>query len=370
VIDLEQVKSECEFLKTQTPGHGYFTWSHQKQGTPNSNQILKVASDILNTQSAVVTQPTVVVSQPVAVSPVDTGKTILAFYSYSWSKWHPNSYKIPTLVDGYKKIGLSAATFAFVTSDGAQNLSATVQENIQDMIDYVKLGGHLIISCGGAMSPWIETTMSVDRMVTLLTDLIKRTGAKGLDLDVEGTALHNTADVDKLNKAVSQVQKNIPGLYVSYTIPVGDPKWESIEAPSQALLRNAVGNGVSVNVVNMMLMDLYGDYTKRPRWGDLAIQICENAKNTLKSIFSDRNDTQIYRTMGLCAMYGVQDDLSVFEVEDARILARYAKEKNVGLFSGWALQRDQIGNVDLNLHSKVNKVDFEFYNAVKEILFS
>jgi chitinase len=321
------------------------------------------------------------VTAPVVVAPVESeshkgvvkvqsGKTILAPYCYNWSRYHVNSYKIPTLVDGYKKIGLSAATFAFVTSDGGQNFSGAVQENMQDMIDFVKLGGHLIISCGGASSPWIEATMSVDRMVELLTDLFKKTGAKGLDLDVEGTALHNTSDVDKLNKAVAQVQKNIPGLYVSYTIPVGDPQWESIEGPAQSLLGNAIKNGVNINVVNMMLMDLYGDYTKRPRWGDLAIQICENAKNTLKRIFSDRSDGEIYRTMGLCPMLGIQDDLSVFGVEDARILARYAKEKNVGLYSGWAMQRDQIGNVDLNLHSKVNTVDFEFYNAVKEILYS
>jgi mannan endo-1,4-beta-mannosidase len=264
---------------------------------------------------------------------------------------------------------MKAATFAFVTSDGGNNLSAAVQENIQDMTDFVKLGGNLIISCGGASSPWIESTMSVDRMVTVLTDLFTKTGAKGIDLDVEGTALHNTGDIDKLNKAVSQLQKKL-GLYVSYTIPVGDPKWESISDLSQGLLNNAKLNGVNVSVVNMMLMDLYGDYTTRPRWGNLAIEIAENAKKTLMKIFPDKNETSIYRMMGLCPMIGVQDDNSIFNVEDAKILARYAKEKSVGLYTFWAMQRDQIGNVDLNLHSKVNKVDFEFYNAVKSILGS
>jgi mannan endo-1,4-beta-mannosidase len=377
VIDLDQVKKEAEFLKSQGPENGYFTWSYQKQGTPNSKEILDTAFGILKNQIPLANKPAVtgeqdtVVKNPVVVPlPIQKGKTILAPYCYSWSKWHRSSYKIPTLVDGIKTISMSAATFAFVTSDGGNNLSATVQENIEDMVEYVKLGGHLIISCGGASSPWIEATMSVERMVELLGNLFIKTGAKGIDLDVEGTALHNTEHINNLNKAVAQLQKKIPGLYVSYTIPVGDPQWESIEGPSQNLLKNAIENGVSINVVNLMLMDLYGDYSKRPLWGQLAINISENAKKTLTKIFPSRSESQIYNTIGLCPMLGTQDDLSIFSVEDAKTLARYAKEKNVGLYSFWAIQRDQIGNTDLNLHSKINKVDFEFYNTIKSILYS
>lgn len=369
VIDLEQVKSEAEFLKTQGEEHGYFTWSYQKQGTPSSKEILDTAFAVLNKPGSIVNKP---LENPIAVvpTPIQKGKTILAPYCYSWSKWHRSSYKIPTLVDGIKNIGMTSATFAFVTSDGGNNLSATVHENIEDMVEYVKLGGQLIISCGGAMSPWIEATMSVERMVELLYGLFIKTGAKGIDLDVEGTALHNTEDVNKLNKAVAQLQKKIPGLYVSYTIPVGDPQWESIEGPAQNLLKNAIENGVNINVVNMMLMDLYGDYSKRPKWGQLAINIAENAKKTLSKLFPSRSESQIYNTIGLCPMIGTQDDLSVFSVDDAKTLAKYAKEKNVGLYTCWAMQRDQVGNVDLNLHSRVNKVDFEFYNSIKNILFS
>jgi len=326
--------------------------------TPVATPVVPVATPVVPVATPVV---------PVA-TPIKTN-TILAPYCYSWSRWHRSSYKIPTLVDGFKTIGMKAATFAFVTSDGGNNLSAAVQENIEDITEYVKLGGHMIISCGGASSPWIEATMSVERMVTVLTELFTKTGAKGIDLDVEGAALHNTEHIDKLNKAVSQLQKKL-GLYVSYTIPVSDPKWESISDLSQALLNNAIKNGVNINVVNMMLMDLYGDYTKRPRWGNLAIQIAENAKKTLMKIFPNKNETSIYRMLGLCPMIGVQDDNSIFDVEDAKILARYAKEKNVGLYTFWAMQRDQVGNVDLNLHSKVNKVDFEFYNSIKNILYS
>jgi chitinase len=123
----------------------------------------------------------------------------------------------------------------------------------------------------------------------------------------------------------------------------------------------------------MMMMDLYGDYSTRSLWGLLAIEIAENAKRTLTELFPGRSESEIYRTIGLTPMLGKNDDLSVFDVEDAKILARYAKEKNVGLYSFWAIQRDQVINTlpgDLNLHSMVNKVDFEFYNSIKTILES
>jgi len=330
-----------------------------------------VSTPVVSSTPPVVNVP--VVSTPVVSTPTPN-KTILAPYCYSWSRWHRSSYKIPTLVDGIKNIGMTSATFAFVTSDGGDNLSPTVHENIEDMTEYVKRGGNLIISCGGASSPWIEATMTVERMVELLGGLLTKTGSRALDFDIEGTALHNIEHYTKLNKAVAQLQQKFPGLYVSYTIPVGDPRWgPSIEAPALNMLKNAIANGVNITVVNMMLMDLYGDYTLRPRWGLLAIEIAENAKKTLTELFPGRSEAEIYRKIGVCPMLGKNDDLSVFDVEDAKILTRYAKEKNVGLYSFWAIQRDQVINTlpgDLNLHSMVNKVDFEFYNSIKTILES
>jgi chitinase len=131
------------------------------------------------------------------------------------------------------------------------------------------------------------------------------------------------------------------------------------------LLKNAKKAGVNITVVNGMIMDIF----KEADWGVLPVQILENMHYQLKTeVFPEKTDQEIYRMLGATPMIGTDDTGAVFSIEHAKILAKYASEKNIGLVGYWSLQRDQVGTGDLGVYSQQNKTNFEYYNTFNGII--
>jgi chitinase len=288
--------------------------------------------------------------------------TIFAPYTYAWSTFNTKDYKIPNLSTAMSVLNLKAATSAFVISEGSSDkIWSVVTDAIPDMKKFVDAGNLLIISIGGENGPFLQNTMTLAQEIEALSQLLLQTGCRHIDFDIEGGETTNLTGITQTNQTIAALQKQFPGLYVSYTLPIGQPQWGSLQASGLAILENAVSLGVNVNIVNGMAMDIGVVDVK---WGTMATSMVENMKTQIATIFPNKTDSQLYGMLGCTPMIGKNDDGSIFTLQDATTLGMYAKEKGLGLLSFWALQRDQsIQSGGLATSSMVTQNDFDYYNA-------
>ncbi|KAI8822280.1 hypothetical protein BJ741DRAFT_572150 [Chytriomyces cf. hyalinus JEL632] len=238
------------------------------------------------------------------------------------------------------------------------------------MTQFVSNGGYLIISCGGASGPFLEDTMNADQQFSqfsVLSNLLKQTGCRALDFDVEGASLANGASVQQRNVVISRLQTAFPGLYVSFTLPAEQPQYGgALSSDGVALLQSAKQAGITVSCVNLMTMDVYA--SSPVKWGQLAIDMVDSAKTQLAQIFTGRSDSELYAMLGATPMIGVNDDKSIFTLEDAAMLGAYLAKKGARLMSFWSLQRDQNRAGGLDVSTQVSQSDFQFFNTSKAAL--
>jgi len=295
--------------------------------------------------------------------------TIVAPYSYSWSKGNVSSYAIPDLATATSKLGLKEATWAFLVGNGSGGICYDYTNCLADLQAFSGIPGNkLIISLGGASGPYLEPSVSQESLVSILEKVLSDTKAYGFDFDVEGAAIADTVTIDKRNKAIAALQKNHPGLYISYTLATQNPAWGSLTADAISLLKNAVSNGVEVSVVNGMIMDLYSSalFTPPATYGSIAISILESMKSQLAAIWPSKSSAQLYAMLGATPMIGRGDDSQVFQIPDAQTLTDYVVKNQLGLLSYWSLQRDQSSmSGGLATSSMVPQANYAFYNVFK-----
>ncbi|HEV2361509.1 MAG TPA: chitinase [Acidimicrobiales bacterium] len=190
-------------------------------------------------------------------------------------------------------------------------------------------GGEVLISFGGAAGGEIaETCTSVSTLEKAYANVVNLYGATRLDFDIEGNYLNNTAANTRRNQALAQLQKADPAVQVDYTLPVNPT---GLAGNGIAILKNAVSNGVKVNLVNIMTMD-FGN-------GQNALADAESAANAthgqLGKIFAGVSSSQLWDMIGLTPIAGKNDDNEVFTQANAATLESFAASKGVGELSFW-----------------------------------
>ena len=371
VITLDKVRDQCAFVKSQPGQHGAFVWSYQKQNKPNCVEILSLANDVFN--AVVVPAPTpapapVSTPKPVptptpspAPKPTPSRKTILAPYLYTWG-FNNSVYKINKCMDLVNKVKGNAATIAFVTGSSCTDVINTFKS---DFFEFKKSGGQLIISFGGASGTYMEDALSHDQMVAEVSRLLDSTECRALDFDIEGSYLPNAPLNIKRAKIIKALQDKYAGLYISFTLPADT---NGLTNYGIGLLETSIQNGVSINIVNIMAMDI-GRLPANKSWGLVACQMGDTTVEQLGGVFSSiKYKETLYGMLGITVMIGKNDDDSVFMPADAIMLADYAKQKNIGLLSFWSINRDQKGTGDLSIYSQNNYSDFEYFNNMKNAL--
>ncbi|KAJ3226745.1 hypothetical protein HDU81_007124 [Chytriomyces hyalinus] len=286
-----------------------------------------------------------------------TTTTTLAPYFYSWGSGNASTYKLTSLCQPQLTLELKATTMAFAISDRGSGLWGSLAECIPDMAQFVANGGYLIISCGRASGPFLEDTMSTDQQFLVLSNLLKQTGCHALDFDVEGSALAKGASLNQRNEVISWLQAAFPGLYVSFTLPAEQPQYGgALSSDGVALLQSAKQAGITVSCVNLMTMDVYASSL---------IDMVDSAKTQLGQTFTGQSDSELYAMLGAMPMIRVNDDKSIFSLEDATMLGAYLAKKGVRLMSFWAQQRDQNCSGGLDVSTQVSQSDFEYYSTCK-----
>lgn len=247
------------------------------------------------------------------------------------------------------------------------SMSKDIYQFTDDFNEFKSKGGQLIFSFGGAAGVYLELLLSEDKMFEEIVNVLDKTGCRALDWDIEGGIIGDIPTNTKRAKVIKRLQDKYPGLYISYTLAADR---FGIPFLGINLLKNALENGVKINMVNIMAMNI--SRVDPGKWGEAASNMGDTTVMQLKNLWPTLTTQQIYKMLGITVMIGRNDDGSVFQESDATVIAQYAKDKNIGLLSFWSINRDQIlpqgSSGDNAIYSQVNTKDFEFFNRMKAIV--
>ncbi|MFD7990626.1 glycoside hydrolase family 18 protein [Streptomyces mexicanus] len=198
-------------------------------------------------------------------------------------------------------------------------------------------GGDVRVSFGGATGSELATTCSsADALATAYGKAVDQFKLTKVDFDIEGGALPNTAANTRRAQAIAELQRQHPGLDVSFTLPVMP---EGLTQDGVNLLSNAKSNGVKISAVNVMAMDYGASYSGD--MGTYAEQAATATQAQVKGVLG-LSDSAAWKAVAVTPMIGVNDVSSeVFKVDDAAQLVSFAQSKGLGWLSMWSATRDK-----------------------------
>ncbi len=294
------------------------------------------------------------------VSAADWPARVFAPYMYLGSG---DNFKLTACDDA---TGQKFYTLAFIIADNEKNPAwdgrTEMMKNLYgDEIAAIRSrGGNVIVSFGGAGGTELALAEpDVTALTAKYQSVIDQYKLTWLDFDIEGKALEK-ADVNaRRNTALANLQKNNPGLIISFTLPV-DPN--GISDDSRVMLSGAKAKGVVVHSANLMTMDFGSHFSKGKKMSDVSIASVNKAHEQCQEI-----DTGIL--IGICPMIGQNDEKSeIFTLEDAAAVRDWALAQPwVCSLSFWASNRDTgaPGKKNGNTASGIQQKPWDFTNVFK-----
>jgi len=250
------------------------------------------------------------------------------------------------MADVRNATGQKYFTLAFVISDGTCN--ATFNGDIpitdagwQNAVNGLRAaGGDVIASFGGAAGTELgRACTSVSTLQAQYKRVVDTLNLTRIDLDIEGSALNDTAANDRRNQALAALQQQYAAagrrLAVNYTLPVNPT---GLEQNSIDLLNNAKSRGLDVNLVNIMTMD----YGPAMDMGQAAISAANALYTQLGGVWPGKTPAQLWAMEGNTPMIGVNDTTAeVFTTSDATELTDFAIGKGIQQLAFWSVGRDK-----------------------------
>lgn len=233
---------------------------------------------------------------------------------------------------------------AFVISDGNgcapkwDGMYAIGDSAVKSRISALKKsGGSVRVSFGGASGKELASTCdSASDLAAAYGAALDAAGSTQADFDIEGARLSDSDSVALRSEAIALLQKERPGLTVSFTLPVMP---SGLDADGLALLESANDHSVDVSTVNIMTMNYGSSYADD--MGDYAITSAEAAHTQLKKVFG-LSDSAAWQGLALTSMIGVNDVANeTFGLADAAQVREFAAKKGVAWVSMWSTFRDQ-----------------------------
>ncbi|GAB6134803.1 glycosyl hydrolase family 18 protein [Thermococcus prieurii] len=242
------------------------------------------------------------------------------------------------LVEYYKLTGTPYFTLAFVLYGSAYNGPSwggklPLDKYVDEVKQLRKAGGDVIISFGGAVGPYLcQQAQSAEQLAKWYLQVIDTYNVSYIDFDIE-----SSINADLLADALLIVQRERPGIRISFTLPT-DPG-AGLVGSGYSIIQTMVEKGVRIDRVNAMTMDYYWT----PSNADNAIKVAEHLFSQLKKLYPNKSDSEIWGMIGLTPMIGTNDDHSVFTLSDARKLVEWAIEHKIRSLSFWSVDRDHPG---------------------------
>ncbi|MFI5897160.1 chitinase [Actinoplanes sp. NPDC051513] len=202
-------------------------------------------------------------------------------------------------------------------------------------------GGDVMLGVGGLSNTELAVACADQAKLTAAyRQLIKRYDVDTIDLDIEGTAVADTASLQRRAAALATLQAE-GTLDVWLTLPVTP---DGLTADGLAAVRTTLEGGVSLRGVNVMTMDFNTGATS-PDMLDLATSALNATHKQLSDLYLrlgvKLTSPQVWSRIGATPMIGQNDvDAERFTVADAQGLAQFAVDNGLGRVSMWSLNRD------------------------------
>jgi len=210
-------------------------------------------------------------------------------------------------------------------------------------------GGNVIASFGGFTADHDGTDIadsctSVSQIAAAYESVITTYNLSRIDLDIEDNSLTNSAGITRRNQAVAMVESwaasNGRSVQFSYTMPTTST---GLDSSGLAVLQNAIANGATVAIANIMTFDYYIGTTQ-----EMATDTKTAANglfNQLESLYPSKSAAQLWSMVGITEMVGIDDfgAPETFTTADASTVLSWAESMGISELSFWALQRDNGG---------------------------
>ncbi|WP_425441990.1 chitinase [Saccharopolyspora flava] len=265
---------------------------------------------------------------PAATSPV-------AASPYLYNGWGSP----PAPADVMNATGIKDFTLAFINSDGGCNPAWDGQRPLdgQDKatIDAIRgAGGDVIPSIGGYSGTKLgEVCADGQQLAAAYQKLIDAYGLKAIDVDIEATEFEGQASRDKVVEALKIVKDTNPDVQTVVTFPT------TTTGPNEngkAMFAKAAEIGANIDVWTQMPFDFNGT-----DMGADTISATEGLKEALKAAFG-YDDADAYAHSGISSMNGKTDvEGEIVDQAAFQKMADYAKEKGLGRFTFWSVNRDR-----------------------------
>jgi hypothetical protein len=197
-------------------------------------------------------------------------------------------------------------------------------------------GGDAAVSFGGYNGTELgQSCGSASALAAAYQSVIDKYRLTHIDLDVENTALGDSANETKRFQAIRTLQQQYPNLVVQLTIPM-----TSVGLPDtgKAEIQAAISAGARLDVVNIMDFD-YGLTSGTQVSADETV--AEDVHAQLKALYG-WDDVTAYAHTSLQLMNGHTDQPSELFTQDTfTSLLGYAQQHHLAQFSYWDLNRDR-----------------------------
>jgi hypothetical protein len=212
-----------------------------------------------------------------------------------------------------------------------------------------KAGGNVIPSFGGYGADSTGTDIAdsctnVNEIAAVYEKVITTYNVPRIDLDIESDSLTDTAGINRRDEAVAKVESwakaSGRSVQFSYTLPTTTT---GLTSPELSLLQNAIADGATVSVVNLLTFDYYIG-TKQNMLADTETA-AQGTVGQLQTLYPSESASQLWATIGVTEMPGIDDygtDETFTRAEAAKVLS-WANSAGISTLSFWALQRDNGG---------------------------
>ncbi|WP_224554657.1 fibronectin type III domain-containing protein [Pectobacterium versatile] len=248
--------------------------------------------------------------------------------NWSSSQDYPNGLPNLLYFQQAKKWGANGLIFAFITLSPSKN-ACWAGNDAMPLNWALPLANQLndanmdvVVSFGGAVNADISTHFSGQELINIYQKVIDDYSVAGLDFDLEN-GLYN---VSHICTALKTIQRNNPQVRISFTLPTMPT---GMTATGLGIVQSATEAGLDF-IVNGMAMDYYN-----PAYKDAMGQAAIDAATSIKGQINKG-----YNHVAITPMIGLNDDRTMFTLEDATELATFAEERSFSFLASWSFNRD------------------------------